>query len=365
MKKHIAMTLCVILILSLFAFPMQVSAQTQVTPEQIVAVQQIYPEGMICINSTPEFFICVHWPGVLMNAQGCWGFAILFVGKLYNLDLTKSLSVTCLDINISMPDCYPKTPYCSARESVAVGDILAVSGHAMVVIGTDNTGVTIGEGNYGGRVHYGRHLSYEYIDQHSAYILRIIPPESGHDCPCSCFNDMPADWTSEHVAIDWAYTHDPKLTVGTSSVTFSPNDTVTRAQALTFLWREAGMPEPTTNSCSFTDISEGSYYYNAVLWAVENGITCGTSSVSFSPSKACSRAEIITFLWRAMNSPSPEGGNPFSDVSTNIWYYTSVLWASENGIENGQGNHFNPCANCTRASTLLYFYRVFEPNHSS
>ena len=119
-RKPIAMLLCIVLTLSLVALPVQAATQSAVTPAQIAAVQQIYPEGTICTNTTPEFHVNVRWPGVMITASGCWGFAILFVGKLYDIDLTKNLSVTCLDINISMPDYYPKTPYYSARESVQV-----------------------------------------------------------------------------------------------------------------------------------------------------------------------------------------------------------------------------------------------------
>lgn len=365
LQKLISLMLFLVLILGLFAFPAQAATQPTVTSAQIAAVQQIFPEGTICTNSTPEFHVYVRWPGVMINASGCWGFAIVFVGKLYDIDLTKNLSVTCLDINISMPDCYPKTPYYSARESVAVGDILAAPGHAMVVIAKDSTGVTVGEGNYAGRVHYGRHLSYEAIDDGINYIFRMLPAAAGSDCPCSNFRDMPAEGSPEHEAIDWAYTHEPRLTAGTSSINFSPDQTVTRAMALTFLWRAAGMPEPRSSSCPFDDVPSDAYYRQAVLWTVENGITCGTSRTTFSPKQTCSRSEIITFIWRAMGSPSPQNASTYSDAPRGKWYATPAAWAHENAVEPGQNGLFAPHTPCTRASTILYIYRAFEGSSPS
>ncbi len=365
LQKLVALILCITLILSATILPVQAATRPTVTSAQITAVQQTYPEGMACTNTTPEFRVCVHWPGVMINASGCWGFAIVFIGKLYDIDLTKNLSVTCLDINISMPDCYPKTPYYSARESVAVGDILAAPGHAMVVIAKDSTGVTIGEGNYGGRVHYGRHLSYDAIDDGINYIFRMLPAAAGSDCPCANFHDMPAEGSPEHEAIDWAYTHEPRLTAGTSSINFSPDQTVTRAMALTFLWRAAGMPEPRSSSCPFVDVPSDAYYRQAVLWAVENGITCGTSRTTFSPKKTCSRSEIITFIWRAMGSPSPQNDSTYSDAPHGKWYATSAAWAQEQAVEPGQNGLFSPRTPCTRASTILYIYRAFEGSSPS
>lgn len=365
LQKLVALILCITLILSTTILPAQAATQPTVTPTQIAAVQQIYPEGTVCTNSTPEFRVCAHWPGVLMSAQGCWGFAILFVSKLYNLDLTKSLSVTCLEINKTMPKYYPKTPYSSAQESVEIGDILAAPGHAMVVIAKDSTGVTVGEGNYAGRVYYGRHLSYEAIDDGINYIFRMLPAAAGADCPCANFRDMPAEGSLEHEAIDWAYTHEPQLTVGTSSINFSPDQTVTRAMALTFLWRAAGMPEPRSSSCPFDDVPSDAYYRQAVLWAVENGITCGTSRTTFSPKRACSRSDIITFIWRAMGSPSPQNDSTYSDAPHGKWYATPAAWARENAVEPGQNGLFAPHTPCTRASTILYIYRAFEGSSPS
>ena len=361
LQKLAAMMLCIILVLSISVLPAQAAGSDLNVSAEIQTLMQIYPEGTVCTNSTPEFRVCVHWPGVIISAQACWGFAILFVAKLYDLDLTKNLSVTCLEINKTMSRYYPKTPYYSAQESVEIGDILAAPGHAMVVIAKDGTGVTIGEGNYGGRVHYGRHLSFEAIDNGINYILRILPPENaGSDCPCANFQDMPAEGSSEHEAIDWAYTHVPALTAGTSSITFSPDKTVTRAMALTFRWKAFGELEPRTHVGPFKDVKMDSYYYKAVLWAVENGITAGTSTTTFSPNQTCNRSEILTFIWRALGSPTSNRGNPYSDVKDGKWYAQTAVWAYDNRIEVGIQGAFNPKTPCTRASTILYIYRALE-----
>ena len=109
----------------------------------------------------------------------------------------------------------------------------------------------------------------------------------------------------------------------------------------------------------FTDVPAGSYYETAVLWAAENGITGGTGNNAFSPDAACSRGQIVSFLWRALGSPTASGSaNPFADVAADAYYNTAVLWAAENGITGGTGNNaFSPDADCTRAQIVTFLYR--------
>ena len=148
------------------------------------------------------------------------------------------------------------------------------------------------------------------------------------------------------------------ITTGTSATTFSPDATCTRAQAVTFLWRAAGSPAPKNTAMAFTDVQNGSYYYNAVLWAVENGITNGTSETTFSPDSFCTRAQIVTFLWRSQKSPAVNAANPFSDVGASEYYTNPVLWAVGNGITNGtSATEFSPNANCTRAQIVTFLFR--------
>ena len=159
-------------------------------------------------------------------------------------------------------------------------------------------------------------------------------------------------------AVLWAYYHDPQITSGTSETTFSPNATCTRAQVVTFLWRAAGQPEPTMTGNPFKDVSSGAYYYKAVLWAVEKGVTEGTSKTTFSPNNGCTRAQVVTFLWRAEGKPQPtSSSNPFTDV-TGGYYYDAVLWAVENNITSGTSTtKFSPNATCTRGQVVTFLYR--------
>ena len=163
-----------------------------------------------------------------------------------------------------------------------------------------------------------------------------------------------------------AYYHDPVLwavannvTNGTSATTFSPDEGCTRAQVVTFLWRAAGKPDPASSENPFTDVKEGAYYYNAVLWAVEKGITNGTSDKTFSPDETCTRAQIVTFLWRYEEQPASAGtSNPFADVKPNAYFGSAVLWAVETGITNGtSATTFDPEDTCTRAQVVTFLYR--------
>ena len=148
------------------------------------------------------------------------------------------------------------------------------------------------------------------------------------------------------------------ITGGVDAAHFAPNATCTRAQAVTFLWRAAGSPAPKSSMMPFTDVPAGSYYAKAVLWAVENGITGGTGNNAFSPDATCSRGQIVSFLWRALGSPAAGTVNPFTDVAADAYYNTAVLWAAENGITGGTGNNaFSPDADCTRAQIVTFLYR--------
>ena len=163
------------------------------------------------------------------------------------------------------------------------------------------------------------------------------------------FTDVPANsWYAGAVA--WAV--EQGITSGTSDTTFSPNVSCTRAQMVTFLWRANGSPEIGTTS-PFSDVSADAYYCDAVLWAVEQGITGGTGDGKFSPDAPCTRAQMATFLWRANGSPKVTGTTPFSDVSAGTYYCNAVLWAYEQNITNGTGGgKFSPDAPCTRAQMV-------------
>ena len=169
------------------------------------------------------------------------------------------------------------------------------------------------------------------------------------------FTDV-ADKAYYRDAVEWAV--ESGITKGTTATTFSPNATCTRAQAVTFLWRTAGSPEPETRAMPFTDVPVGSYYYDAVLWAVENGITKGTSDTTFSPNMTCTRAQIVAFLWRSEKSPAAGTANPFADVKSDAYYADAVLWAVKENITKGTtSTTFSPNADCTRAQIVTFLWR--------
>ena len=158
-------------------------------------------------------------------------------------------------------------------------------------------------------------------------------------------------------AVKWA--QEKGITGGIGNGLFGPNQPCTRAQIVTFLWRAAGYPEPKSMS-SFSDVSTDSYYAKAVAWAVENGITVGTSSTTFSPDATCTRAQSVTFLFRAIGK-LVDSKAEFSDVLSGSYYEDAVAWAVENGVTNGIGNNlFGPDNDCTRAQIVTFLYRAYQ-----
>ena len=170
------------------------------------------------------------------------------------------------------------------------------------------------------------------------------------------FKDVP-EGKYYHDAVLWAL--DNGVTTGVTPNTFVPDKNCTRAQVVTFLWRAAGKPEPESMDNPFRDVSASAYYLKAVLWARENGITTGTTPPTFDPNAECTRAQVVTFLWRANGSPNPTSTtNPFKDVSASAYYFKAVLWALENGITTGKTpTTFNPDGVCTRAHVVTFLYR--------
>ena len=158
-------------------------------------------------------------------------------------------------------------------------------------------------------------------------------------------------------AVEWMLKRE--VTQGTTETTFSPNLNCTRAQIVTFLWRAAGSPEP-KGTVGFADVSAGSYYAKAVAWAVENGITGGTGNGLFSPDAACTRAQSAAFLYRAAGSPAVSGSAGFSDVAADAYYARAVAWAKEHGITDGIGGGLFGSANdCTRAQIAAFLWRLY------
>lgn len=172
------------------------------------------------------------------------------------------------------------------------------------------------------------------------------------------FTDVPAGAYYED-AVVWAVANN--ITSGTSKTTFSPKMVCDRAQAVTFLWRAKGSPEPKSTTLDFTDVKSGDYFFKAVAWAVENNITAGTGNGKFSPLMKCDRSQIVTFLWRAMGTPTPSGDAPFADVSVDAYYRNAVIWAVDMGITSGTGGgYFSPLMKCDRSQIVTFLFRCFN-----
>ena len=159
-------------------------------------------------------------------------------------------------------------------------------------------------------------------------------------------------------AVQWAV--GKKITSGTSATTFTPDGICTRAQTVTFLWRSQGSPKAAGAENPFTDVSKDAYYYDAVLWAVAQGITNGTSATTFSPDATVTRGQTAAFLWRVAKQPQvDQTANPFADVTQDAYYYNAVLWAVAKEITNGTSSTtFSPDQGCTRAQIVTFLWRT-------
>ena len=177
------------------------------------------------------------------------------------------------------------------------------------------------------------------------------------EAPVQIFKDVPVD-AYYYEAVKWAA--EKGITGGVGNGLFAPNQPCTRAQIVTFLWRAAGSPAP-KNMSSFADVPADAFYAKAVAWAVENGITGGTGDGKFSPDATCTRAQSVTFLYRAAGSPAVSGTAEFGDVATNAYYADAVAWAAKNGITGGIGGGlFGSGNDCTRAQIVTFLYRNYQ-----
>ncbi len=201
-----------------------------------------------------------------------------------------------------------------------------------------------------------------YIQVNGAWVDDILQYDpsvysiSVHAEPTNTFPDVPSD-TYYSDAVVWAI--NSHITEGTSRYTFSPNDLCSRSQIATFLKRTSDYPDVDEYDCVFTDVSPYSYHYYSIIWAYETGITKGTSETTFSPDDPCTRAQVVTFLWRLAGCPTANSSDhSFQDVSESAYYYQAMLWAVENGITIGTSEStFSPDQACTRAEVVTFLYR--------
>ena len=251
--------------------------------------------------------------------------------------------------------------YYTIKATAGTGGSISPSGSVSVREGRDQTfaitpdkGYAVSNVKIDGKS-VGAVKSYTFENVSRTHTIEVIFMKANGNPQTGVFVDV-ATGSYYEDAVDWAVENG--ITQGTDDTHFSPDGICTRAQAVTFLWRAAGSPEPKTNTMPFTDVNTGSYYYDAVLWAVENGITKGTSDTTFSPDATCSRAQIVTVLWRSEKSPATGTANPFADVKPTAYYADAVLWAVKEDITKGTTNTtFSPNADCTRAQIVTFLWR--------
>ena len=251
--------------------------------------------------------------------------------------------------------------YYTIKATAGTGGSISPSGNVSVREGRDQTftitpdkGYAVANVKIDGKS-IGAVKSYTFENVRRTHTIEVIFMKANGNPQTGVFVDV-ATGSYYEDAVDWAVENG--ITKGTDDTHFSPDGICTRAQAVTFLWRAAGSPEPETRAMPFADVPVGSYYYDAVLWAVENGITKGTSDTTFSPNMTCSRAQIVTFLWRSEKSPAAGTANPFADVKSTAYYAGAVLWAVKEDITKGTTNTtFSPDADCVRAQIVTFLWR--------
>ena len=251
--------------------------------------------------------------------------------------------------------------YYTIKATAGTGGSISPSGNVSVREGRDQTftitpdkGYAVANVKIDGKS-IGAVKSYTFENVSRTHTIEVIFMKANGNPQTGVFVDV-ATGSYYEDAVDWAVENG--ITKGTDDTHFSPDGICTRAQAVTFLWRAAGSPEPETRAMPFNDVPVGSYYYDAVLWAVENGITKGTSDTTFSPNMTCTRAQIVAFLWRSEKSPAAGTANPFADVKSDAYYADAVLWAVKENITKGTtSTTFSPNADCTRAQIVTFLWR--------
>ena len=251
-------------------------------------------------------------------------------------------------INVQKSDdaTYNFTAYASSDEMINPDEtaLYSISGTA-----SGNTSISVDEADISaesdGSLNDVNAYVYADIDRAKIQGDNVAPFLDVQDV--SLYYYRPVNWAAEH-----------GIAAGVGAYRFAPNQSCTRAQVVAFLWRAMGSPAPTTTECPFVDVKSSDYFYNAILWAVENGITYGTDDTHFSPNATVTRADFVTFLWRAEKRPSYDAQSTFVDIPSNSYYAGAVLWAAENKVAYGvDDTHFAPAQFCTRGQVVSFLYR--------
>lgn len=254
----------------------------------------------------------------------------------HDLTLINDSAATCTSSG------YSGDTVCTGCDYLVSGEILPMADHEW------STWITIIHPTY----------TKEGRSQRSCELCSLTEEQSiPVSIPVNPFIDVAAD-AYYYDAVLWAARN--QITSGRTDTTFVPNDPCKRSEVVTFLWRTFTKQEDSNGLNPFTDVSKDAFYYNSVLWAAKNNITEGTSQTTFSPEVPCTRAQVVTFLWRASGSPAGSEETKFTDVASGQWYSTAVAWALNSGITQGTNQEntlFSPNATCTRSEIVTFLYR--------
>ena len=306
----------------------------------------IAPEG----TTFPAYNTQGSYVPKTITAGGAW-----MGGGLNNYDYAE-LNATDVSYKIIargwMDLCNPGAGYDSASAGTKVA--LKVGENHDYTIYLQPNLYTVKEGHKLALVIY----SQDYqITLENASVSAEIPVDKIPAVPALPFTDVPAD-TELYAAVKWAYFSAPQITVGVTETTFAPASTCTRAEVVTFLYRLAGEPDVSGTALPFTDVAEDAYYTDAVKWAAANGVTAGTSATTFSPNDTCTRAQAVTLLYNAAGAPAVSDTVSFADVAADAYYADAVAWAAANGVTVGtSATTFSPDDACTRGQIVCMLYR--------
>ena len=321
--------------------------------ESLLALQEEYPDGMPWTNSNPSPSYVWKFRGAVVSMCGCAALTAIFQDRVFGS--IKDAPVSWQAISRSCPTKgMAENPVPYSWENLWPGDILQFPGHTVIVIQKLEDCVVIAEGNNGGKVRWGRKISKAGVSTAKYVLTRYSKAE-----PLMSYTDLPKGGHWSHDAVVWAILNHVAAPVSASR--FGPEALCSRTDMVSFLWAAAGCPEPQISDMQFTDVPVSASYRKAVLWALENGITGGTSANSFSPDMLCTRAQALTFLWRAEGSPEAKSeSNRFSDVSPKCYYCKTVSWAIEQHVTSGTSKvTFSPDRTITRAEAVAFLYRLY------
>ena len=361
-----------------------VTSSTQTAPKLTVAAPVFKPDGTISFRGTQTVEVSCATPGASIYYTTD-GTTPTSTGTVYSgaISLTSTTTIKAIAVKTDMNDSAVAAATFTRCSSSGGGGVSSVPGYDVSADKTENGTVTVSpeSASKGDTVTITATPDKGYVlesltvldkdgkalaltDKGSGKYTFVMP--AGKVTVKAVFmddNTMLHFFTDVHAedyyydAVLWAA--QKGITGGMSDTLFAPNAACTRAQIVTFLWRAAGSPEPKALS-SFADVPADAYYARAVAWAVENGITEGTSDTTFAPGTICTRAQGAAFLYRAAGSPAVSGSAAFTDVPIDAYYADSAAWAEQKGITGGIGNGlFGPHNNCTRAQIVTFLYRLY------